>query len=327
MSNNAPFTFIRREGEQLSIAEAIGQALGAASTCWIGEVNSNAEFDSARASHIGDVLLGFVNANLLRETQDLADRAKRLREERDAYKNALAVQHAKLTEALLAVFPKEFTPEMLAVGEETTVERVVRKLHELHDASLTAIYLSNTRLIRGLKFMEPETFAEIYYKRYTVYYQELHGTEHPSWDKLSKEHQDQMTELSRRISEDYLAAIEGKSAFDEGNPAVNRLLEEGRVLTNALNAVANLPHRQALGDLDTFLRSAFPKQVVVGDDAELDAVRRAIELLTFAHTYVPMVVKFAWENVVRPSIHALDRLGIEILPPGTIVYGAEKKDT
>jgi hypothetical protein len=63
----------------------------------------------------------------------------------------------------------------------------------------------------------------------------------------------------------------------------------------------------------------FPK---FGDRAPADA---AIEILTIFHTHGPALVKVAWEQAIRPALHVLAGMGIDVLPPGTIVYGAKPK--
>lgn len=46
-----PFAFAQMEGEELTLENVLGQALGAASMCW-ADVNAAGEFDSTRAARI-----------------------------------------------------------------------------------------------------------------------------------------------------------------------------------------------------------------------------------------------------------------------------------
>lgn len=56
-----PFSFIVREGEPLTLEEAIGQAMGAVSMCW--EPRPHAQvFDSVRAKRIYDALMAEAQA-------------------------------------------------------------------------------------------------------------------------------------------------------------------------------------------------------------------------------------------------------------------------
>ena len=48
----AEFDFVRRDGEELTVEEIVGQAVGAGSVCWLGPIQG--EFDSTRASQIVD---------------------------------------------------------------------------------------------------------------------------------------------------------------------------------------------------------------------------------------------------------------------------------
>lgn len=51
-----PFEFAVQPGETLTLEEAVGQAIGAASVCW-DDMSGTGEFDSSRASEICDKLL------------------------------------------------------------------------------------------------------------------------------------------------------------------------------------------------------------------------------------------------------------------------------
>lgn len=55
-----PFQFVQSAGEPLTLEEILFQALGAASTCWVGGTGE-LEFDSSRAKEIGEALLREVN--------------------------------------------------------------------------------------------------------------------------------------------------------------------------------------------------------------------------------------------------------------------------
>lgn len=58
-----PFTFVDRPGEPITLVEAVFQALGAASMCWIGGTGS-LEFDSQRAAAVGSALVTEINRAL-----------------------------------------------------------------------------------------------------------------------------------------------------------------------------------------------------------------------------------------------------------------------
>ena len=60
-----PFEFTTREGEPLTLDEAAGQAVGAASMCW-ENMSGTGTFQSERAQAIVEALLGFI-----RDTYDL----------------------------------------------------------------------------------------------------------------------------------------------------------------------------------------------------------------------------------------------------------------
>ena len=54
-----PFTFVRSSEEDVSLEEALGQALGAASMCW-SDIEAAGEFNSSRAKRIFQQLYKFV---------------------------------------------------------------------------------------------------------------------------------------------------------------------------------------------------------------------------------------------------------------------------
>lgn len=59
-----PFCFVVREGEPLTLEEAIGQAMGAVSMCWKPTPHTQ-EFDSVRAKVIYDALMLEVRHNIV----------------------------------------------------------------------------------------------------------------------------------------------------------------------------------------------------------------------------------------------------------------------
>ncbi len=72
-----PFAFVQRSDEDLTLEEVIGQALGAASTCWVGGTGDR-EFDSARAKEVMTALLGEVRRFQRLALEDAATRAVEL---------------------------------------------------------------------------------------------------------------------------------------------------------------------------------------------------------------------------------------------------------
>ncbi len=57
-----PFAFQPSEGQELSVEEAVFQALGAASMCW--DTTPTGIFDSTRAKEIGDALMAELRPHL-----------------------------------------------------------------------------------------------------------------------------------------------------------------------------------------------------------------------------------------------------------------------
>lgn len=62
------FTFAVQEGEPLTLAEAVGQAVGAASVCW-EDMTGTGVFDEARAREIAAALETFVQGLVIRAGQ------------------------------------------------------------------------------------------------------------------------------------------------------------------------------------------------------------------------------------------------------------------
>lgn len=68
MATSRPFSFVRTEDEkdtEISLEEAVFQALGAASVCW-DNVREAGEFNSSRAKAIGEALMGVIRRDLER---------------------------------------------------------------------------------------------------------------------------------------------------------------------------------------------------------------------------------------------------------------------
>lgn len=57
-----PFAFVQRPGEELTFEEILFQALGAASTCWVGGTG-DLEFDGSRAKSIGMATMAELRAH------------------------------------------------------------------------------------------------------------------------------------------------------------------------------------------------------------------------------------------------------------------------
>lgn len=115
----------------------------------------------------------------------------------------------------------------------------------------------------------------------------------------------------------------GEVDIPQGDVAVLAMLEGliGRLLEERNGSREKF--QTADGNLDRLhdhIVDHFPK---FGDREPVDA---AIEILTIFHTHGPALVKFAWENAIRPALHVLAGMGIDVLPPGTIVYGAKPSD-
>jgi len=69
--------------------------------------------------------------------------------------------------------------------------------------------------------------------------------------------------------------------------------------------------------LHDFIADRFPK---FSDRNPVDA---AMEILDLFATHGPQLVKVVWEQALRPAIRVLQDYGIDVLPPGTIIYGAQ----
>jgi hypothetical protein len=82
------FEFQTREGESLTLKEAVFQALGAASTCW-EPMDCTGEFQSQRAGDIGNKLLEFIE-EFIKDLQD-KDRSNALQLVRSKVPAALEV--------------------------------------------------------------------------------------------------------------------------------------------------------------------------------------------------------------------------------------------
>lgn len=197
---------------------------------------------------------------------------------------------------------------------------------ELRLGAAKAIFASNQRVFRSKEFMDPQEFAELHYGLYSDYYAERGYRSGKPWTQLSPEQREEMIQISRQISLRHAARVDGMGKGVENDPTVQALLKEGQSLGRAMGLIAYLKQSVSYRDLarlDEFLRETFPKQAIQGDDPAMDAVRRAIEILTLVHRAAPDTIRLMWENIVRPAIHIMSAYGIEILPPGTIVYGAK----
>lgn len=194
----------------------------------------------------------------------------------------------------------------------------------LRQDAAAAIFMANQRNNRARKFMEPEALAEAFHKVYVELILETEGITALPWEELPLSVVNQSITIARQISLAHAKAMNGPGT--EEDPAVLKILEEGATLTRAIELLATLKDEGAyreLERLDSFLRKHFPKQSVAQGDAAMDAVRRAEEILILMHTYAPMAVKALWDGLVRPALHTLQAYGIEVLPPGTIIYGAK----
>lgn len=197
---------------------------------------------------------------------------------------------------------------------------------DLRASAATAIFLANQRNTRAQKFMSPAHFARVHYSAYRDAYAKSYplAATLPLWEELEEGPQQELIDLAKVIFDFHQAAMDGNGTEDD--PVVVELLEKGDALTKAVALLEEMRQDRAyqhLEHLDEFLRERFPRQVVAGDDGPLDAVRRAQEILDVFATHGPTMIKFMWENGVRPAIHLLQRYGIDVLPPGTIIYGAK----
>lgn len=193
-------------------------------------------------------------------------------------------------------------------------------IKQVREGAATAIFLANQRTIRAKKFMDPESFAETNFRLAVQY---LGAGGEVRWEDLSEAGRSGALGTARLVSKAHAEAIEGNGV--EQNPITEAILEEGNALTRALNWIEEAQKSlayQRLMELDDFLRNHFPRQEIKGDDPELDAVRRATELLDLLYKHLPTLFRIAWNDVIRPALHTLEKHGIDILPPGTIVYGA-----
>lgn len=74
-AESEPFQFAQMRGEALTLREVLYQSLGAASMCWVGGTGS-LEFDSSRATAIGEALEREVNRALTMVQEPWAELAK-----------------------------------------------------------------------------------------------------------------------------------------------------------------------------------------------------------------------------------------------------------
>jgi len=327
---------------------------------------------------------------LLKSHQEMSDEAvtqfkKILVSETERLRSFLQADRDRLNQALLELFPHEFTEGMLQAGIETTVNRVIRKLWEqknfadgggahvaaiseelqrlrrvlecvtmaadgtlpeahlpefkeghphwseaaqkvidLRASAASAILMANQRNTRAKRFHTPEFFAQIHYTAYARMYNQINGDSLPDWDHLTPPNRMELIGLATVIQQMHSEAMDGHG--QEEDPIVLQLIEEGNILTRAVDLLVDLrkgePYNQ-LSQLDAWLQEAWPTMVIQHNDPAMDAVRRALELLKLMRTYWPEYTRQTWESVIRPSIHTLSVLGIDILPKGTIVYGAQ----
>ncbi len=295
---------------------------------------------------------------------------QRLVTETAKLREILGAERETIREALLELFPEEFTPELLETGDETNGRRASRKLREvsaalelsrvrnlnvmralggddvsevkpgteewspaveaaasLRHGAAAAIWIANQRTNRARKFMDPESLAQAFWEAYSIQYTKSHPSlKLSAWNELPGEEHEGWQAVAASLQALHAEAIDGSGIEEE--PFVVDLLGAGDALGAAISALETIHRSNPYGQLEKlsdFLREAFPGQPVPEGDHALSAVARATEILTAVRTYIPLFLKHVWETAIRPAIHALDRMGIEILPKGTIVYGADKK--
>lgn len=100
-AESEPFNFVQSSAEELELAEVLGQAMGAASICWVGGTGS-LEFDGTRAKSVFERLYAEVQRFQRLALEDAATRAV----------NLLAANHTYLSEeGRLAAFRKAIETE------------------------------------------------------------------------------------------------------------------------------------------------------------------------------------------------------------------------
>lgn len=189
-----------------------------------------------------------------------------------------------------------------------------------HNASL-AILAANQRNIRAARFMEAERLA----RTIVEVSAEVRGPGAArSWKELSTYERNELLLIAKKIRERFAEVAGGKGESED--PKVMAILSDGHALTRALEEVRALRNNGAyakLEELNRYLRSHFPGQKIEGEVSTLDATRRAIELLDMLTSVAPILLQHMWNDIIQPTLRKLSEVGIEILPPGTIVYGAK----
>jgi hypothetical protein len=151
---------------------------------------------------------------------------------------------------------------------------------------------------------------------------ELHEHEVSTWKKRLN---DETAELRAKLEDrrnrvkNMILRHWGDEDLPQGDIAVLAVLDTllGSLLEDR-NRIRDKWHEadEKMDRLHDFIVDHFPK---FGDR---DPVEAAIEVLQLFATYGPQFIKTMWEQAIRPAIHVLEKYGIDILPKGTIVYGA-----
>lgn len=127
------FEFARPEEGEISLEEAIGQALGAASTCW-ENLHGTGVFDSDRAKEIYDAL----QVEILRKQKAINDRhevelstwKRRLVEETASLRRELEDRRARVKGILQNYWPGEYKP---GDGDVIAFAKLDRRISDLFE--------------------------------------------------------------------------------------------------------------------------------------------------------------------------------------------------
>ena len=306
--------FQRIDGIQLSLEEAIGQAMRAATVAFAEEtVETVAIVDEVKLSEISDALQFEILAMLktandrVRSESEAAmlaygaeqrgkvERAEAQTEELRHNYNQLAGHAAKLEERAQGLISKYWPGDVTGGHDEEASEdedpfvildRVIGEVFERLEREIEARQGYRNRIEVLETLFEPTNFARIAY--------EAEGG--PDWRDLGD---DRKAEWIRQAKQMTLALV----------------------LAQPRTAEVIASERYALEKLEA-LREYLDTNLKISALAGVHPVDKAIHLMEMIRVAGPAIVRAAYDSVVRPAVQALASVGLEVLPPGTIVYGA-----
>lgn len=254
---------------------------------------------------------------LVRQAADIEHLKRTLVDEQERLREVLRKDRHILKAELYALFPHEFSIQMLELAEETTVSRVVRKLREtteelretiktveLRDRQITAIESALTGHGGSDVQLSPRDsmYTQAYMMALSIWKASV------KLQKMEEGHRAKLALINVALS------TANPKPVEKDNPDWTPALEVIYALRQTPEA-AEAMHGAQIARLEQWFAKRMP-----GKDTEGEPVEAAIKLLELMALALPSIWQMVM-NAARPVLQALQDAGIEVLPKGTIVYG------